>query len=121
MENNRALEVLKMVLLDLEYNQIKILDKKRLDRRYIKSWFEGTIYSLEQQIKELERQEIQQIKFADTPRFLRVRLQAVYPSVTELRQAGYTETTHYRGNEYYTVWGKHTGTNQMEFAACKEV
>ena len=54
--------------------------------------------------------------YVQTPRFLRVKLQEVFPSENELREAGYTEPTHFM-NDRYTVCGRSTGYNHMVFAA----
>lgn len=51
-----------------------------------------------------------------TPRFLTVTLKEVFDSVDALREAGYTEPTHYR-NEMFEVRGKSIGENCMVFAA----
>lgn len=54
--------------------------------------------------------------YVNTPRFLRVRLEAVYGCPEELYAEGYKEPTHYK-SEDYTVLGKSIGDNRMLFAA----
>ena len=53
-----------------------------------------------------------------TPRFLRVRLEAVYGCPEELYAEGYKEPTHYKSDDY-TVLGKSIGENCMLFAAAR--
>jgi len=56
--------------------------------------------------------------YIETPRFLTVKIKAVYPSETSAVSNGYTEPTHYVNNEY-GILGKSAGTNMMIFAAFK--
>ncbi len=51
-----------------------------------------------------------------TPRFCTVRIESVYESEKEAREAGYTEPTHYH-REGYGICGKSIGINRMVFAA----
>ncbi|NLT15399.1 MAG: hypothetical protein GXY05_13780 [Clostridiales bacterium] len=56
-----------------------------------------------------------------TPRFLKVRIAAVYEGKNaeqDARRDGYTEPTHYKGD--YQILGKVTEPNHMVFAAVKE-
>lgn len=56
-----------------------------------------------------------------TPRFLNVTIKEVFPDVKSMREAGYTEPTHFDDPETpYAICGKSTGWNQMEFAAGKK-
>lgn len=50
-----------------------------------------------------------------TPRFLTVRINAVFPDIQTARKNGYTEPTYYHANGY-GVMGKHTGESRMIFA-----
>ncbi len=62
-----------------------------------------------------------EIKVGDyvrTPRFLEVRINEVFGSENEMRQAGYTEPTHYMNYEW-SIRGKSIGINRMIFAACR--
>lgn len=52
----------------------------------------------------------------ETPRFLKVRIRAMYAKVETLREDGYTEPTHYRDPDYF-ILGKNIGGNCMVFAA----
>ena len=51
-----------------------------------------------------------------TPRFLTVRITAMFDSMEDAESAGYTEGTDYR-DESWHIRGKHTGENRMRFAA----
>ena len=51
-----------------------------------------------------------------TPRFCNVKIERVYPSVTEMYEAGYTEPTHFH-EDGCEVYGKSIGINRMVFAA----
>lgn len=51
-----------------------------------------------------------------TPRFLGVRIEAVFDCEDTMRAAGYTEPTHYQDDDY-VVLGKSVGLNHMSFAA----
>lgn len=65
-----------------------------------------------------------EIKVGDTiltPRFLNVTIEEVFETERELREAGYTETTHFEDPDRpYRVNGKHIGPNRMQFAAAKK-
>jgi len=54
-----------------------------------------------------------------TPKFLQVRINEVFKSKEEMQQAGYTETTHYRNNEW-EIRGKSIDLYHMKFAACRK-
>lgn len=54
-----------------------------------------------------------------TPRFCTVRIEKVFQSRENAVKAGYTEPTHYT-DALYGICGKHTGANQMIFAAYKK-
>jgi len=53
--------------------------------------------------------------YVNTPRFLKVKIRAIYTNKKEAHKEGYCEPTHYQGD--FEVLGKHTGTNRMQFAA----
>jgi len=55
-------------------------------------------------------------EYVNTPRFLTVRISAIFANADEAREAGYREPTHY-DNDVYEIHGKHIGTNRMVFAA----
>lgn len=55
-----------------------------------------------------------------TPRFLWVTIQEVYENEADAKEAGYTETTHYRRGAY-GILGKSIGLNRMVFAAFKKI
>lgn len=57
--------------------------------------------------------------WVDTPRFLKVQIEEVFSSVTEARQNGYTEPTHYKWqhNDGFDVLGKNIDRETMQFAA----
>jgi len=58
--------------------------------------------------------------YINTPRFLRVRIDAVFAIKGDAKDCGYTETTHF-WDKPFEVWGKHIGPNRMRFAAiCKD-
>lgn len=59
--------------------------------------------------------------YVRTPRFLTVKLEAVYKSYEEAEKNGFTETTHYtmKNNDGYDVLGKQLDMYHMEFAAVK--
>jgi hypothetical protein len=58
-------------------------------------------------------------EFVWTPRFCSVGINAVYSSEQELRDAGFTEPTGYKSDDY-VVLGKSTGLNMMSFAAARK-
>ena len=63
------------------------------------------------------------MKTGDTvkvPRFLRVRINEVFNSEQEAREAGYTETTHYWDDPEYGIYGKSLDMYHMVFAAFKK-
>lgn len=51
-----------------------------------------------------------------TPRFLRVEIQEVFVSEEAAKENGYTEPTHFEDDDY-TILGKVTSRNHMDFAA----
>ena len=55
-----------------------------------------------------------------TPRFGNVQIKQVFESETEARKNGYTEPTHYNGEDYEKVLGKSVDVNCMIFAAIKK-
>lgn len=55
-----------------------------------------------------------------TPRFLNVRIEEVFKSETEAKQAGYTETTHYWDNPNYGIYGRSIDMYHMKFAAFRK-
>lgn len=57
--------------------------------------------------------------YIDTPRFLKVKIQKVFQNENNARKQGYHETTHYK-NDAYGIYGKHTGKDQMQFAAFRK-
>lgn len=57
-----------------------------------------------------------------TPRFLNVTITEVFKTEKELREAGYTEPTHFDEPDCpYRICGKSTGPNQMVFAAARKM
>lgn len=58
--------------------------------------------------------------YVRTPRFLNVRIEEVFDNMEEARDAGYTETTHYRDDPNYGILGKSIGLNRMKFAAFRK-
>ena len=62
-----------------------------------------------------------EIKIGDmveTPRFLKVRIAAMFESMDMARSYGFTEPTHFRDEEYH-ISGHSLGNNIMLFAASK--
>ena len=60
-----------------------------------------------------------EIKIGDkvkTPRFLTVRIAAMFESQVLAESCGFTEPTHYE-NEFYEIHGKSIGNNRMLFCA----
>jgi len=53
-----------------------------------------------------------------TPRFLTVRISAMFEDTGLAEICGFTEPTHFRDEEYH-IYGKHFGENCMLFAAAK--
>ena len=53
-----------------------------------------------------------------TPRFLTVKISAIFETMEEARAEGFTEPTHYTGAEY-SITGKSPDINHMVFAAIK--
>ncbi|HUC79082.1 MAG TPA: hypothetical protein VMQ58_02465 [Candidatus Saccharimonadales bacterium] len=54
----------------------------------------------------------------ETPRFLKVRIAAIFENVELADTCGFTESTDFRDSEYH-IHGKHIGENRMLFAAIK--
>jgi len=54
-----------------------------------------------------------------TPRFLTVEISDVL-NQAEAYEQGFTEPTHYWDDPDFDIYGKHTGTNRMIFAAVKK-
>ena len=54
--------------------------------------------------------------YIDTPRFCKVKIEKVFGCEATARKFGFTEPTHYKDGKY-GILGKHTGPNQMIFAA----
>ncbi len=52
----------------------------------------------------------------DTPRFCKVRIDAIFADAAEAAQAGYTEPTHFRDSEWI-IKGKSIDRYTMRFAA----
>ena len=50
-----------------------------------------------------------------TPRFLEVRIIAIFKKSDDARQLGFTESTDYEGD--FKVYGRCIGDNRMDFAA----
>ena len=50
-----------------------------------------------------------------TPRFLEVQIIAIFGKADDAEKLGFTETTDYDGE--FKVYGRHIGTNLMDFAA----
>ncbi|TCL74258.1 hypothetical protein EDC14_1004196 [Hydrogenispora ethanolica] len=51
-----------------------------------------------------------------TPRFCSVKIKKVYKDEGQARKDGFYEPTYYKDGQY-KIYGKHTGTNTMDFAA----
>lgn len=63
------------------------------------------------------------IKLGDkvnTPRFLTVRIAAMFENVELAESCGFTNTTDFRDEEYH-IRGKSIGENRMLFAAVKRI
>ena len=58
--------------------------------------------------------------YVSTPRFGRVKLEAVYNTEDEANAAGYRETTHYWDDPEYGILGKSLDLYHMEFEAYKK-
>jgi hypothetical protein len=57
-------------------------------------------------------------KKVQTPRFLSVRIAAMFENTELAENCGFTESTDFRDEEYH-IRGKHIGENRMLFAAVK--
>lgn len=57
--------------------------------------------------------------YVRTPRFCTVMIEHVFQKRERASAQGYVEPTHYSDLEF-DIYGKHTGTNRMEFAAVKK-
>lgn len=68
---------------------------------------------------ERRRLEIKKGSVVHTPRFLDVRISEVYDNQDQLREAGYTEPTHFVDAEW-EVRGKSIDLFRMEFAAARK-
>jgi hypothetical protein len=72
--------------------------------------------SIRQKISESDAAKCPEIgDWVDTPRFLRVRVQAIFTEIEDAYAAGYTEPTHFDGA--YKILGKTYRPNYMRFAA----
>lgn len=58
-------------------------------------------------------------KWIDTPRFLKVKISAIFARSDDSAECGYTEPTHYDSPDW-DIRGKHIGTNRMVFAAIRK-
>ncbi len=63
---------------------------------------------------------IKQGDWIETPRFLKVKIAEVFEDNSKAWDEGYTEPTHYRGEEYH-IRGKNIGENRMVFAAIRRM
>ena len=54
----------------------------------------------------------------ETPRFLKVRIAAMFEDVALAEGCGFSEPTHFRDEDYH-IYGKPLGNNLMLFAAVK--
>ena len=54
--------------------------------------------------------------YVNTPRFCKVRIDAIFADENEARKCGYTEPTYYKGSDYI-VLGKSLDMYSMIFAA----
>lgn len=54
--------------------------------------------------------------YVNTPRFLRVKIEAIFETREAAREEGYTEPTHFIDPDY-EILGKSLGNNRMGFAA----
>jgi hypothetical protein len=54
--------------------------------------------------------------FVYTPRFCTVKIKEVYTDESQALKDGYLEPTYYKDSQY-KIYGKHIGTNTMDFAA----
>lgn len=64
-----------------------------------------------------KEKQIKKGDFVMTPRFLYVRIEEVFNTEEDARNAGFTEPTHYVGE--YSVLGKSHDMYHMSFAAVK--
>jgi hypothetical protein len=55
----------------------------------------------------------------EPPRFLKVKIEEVLTREESTRQ-GYTESTHYKKDPDFEIFGKLIGENRMKFAAVKK-
>lgn len=55
-----------------------------------------------------------------TPRFLRVKIEEVFDNCEEASKQGYTEPTHYKGEDF-DILGKGLDCYHMQFAAVKKM
>jgi hypothetical protein len=72
-------------------------------------------------LERLEKELKMEIKLGDkveTPRFLTVRIAAMFESVELAESCGFTNGTDYRDGDYH-IRGKQIGNNRMLFAAVK--
>ena len=58
--------------------------------------------------------------YVNVPRFGHVKIEEVFDSESEAKEAGYTETTHYWNNPEYGIYGKSLDMYHMRFAAFKK-
>ena len=57
--------------------------------------------------------------YVETPRFLKVKIDAIFADENLAGECGFTEPTHY-DDDTWTIHGKHVGKNLMVFAGVKK-
>lgn len=58
-------------------------------------------------------------EWIDTPRFCKVKIDAIYENREQAYNDGFNEPTHYNSS-WYDIYGKNTSINHMIFAAIKK-
>ena len=53
--------------------------------------------------------------YIETPRFLNVRIEAIFTKVEDANTLGFTQPTHFKGD--FKILGRNLGNNLMDFAA----
>lgn len=64
------------------------------------------------------KKEMRILDVVETPRFLQVKINAIFSSVEYAELSGFTVGTDYRDEDWH-IRGKHIGENKMIFAAVK--
>lgn len=79
---------------------------------------DGAELRVVEELKTPEPVKIELGRWVETPRFLKVRIKAIFSSVELAEDCGFKEGTDFRDSDWH-IRGKHVGENRMIFAAVR--